>query len=239
MHGDRVVVRIERYREDGRAEGQIVQVLERAATTVVGRYVVDTLRPRLRDAVRQAADTDIQIPRGETRDAAAGRDGDRRSHALAHADARTGGTDCRGARRHRRSRRRHRDHSPQARHSRRAQSRGHRRGEAHRRRRQGEGHRRPHRLPRPRRGDDRRRTRARLRRCDLDREAEERSLLARRAHRRCRALRPRRRRARSGSRTSAAPRSTSRNAPSTCSRRSWRPGCAASTRTSTAWCSPA
>ena len=41
MHGDRVVVRIERYREDGRAEGKIVQVLERAATTVVGRYVVD------------------------------------------------------------------------------------------------------------------------------------------------------------------------------------------------------
>ena len=38
MHGDRVVVRIERYREDGRAEGHIVQVLERAATTVVGRY---------------------------------------------------------------------------------------------------------------------------------------------------------------------------------------------------------
>ena len=48
MHGDRVVVRIERYREDGRAEGRIVQVLERAATTVVGRYEVDRVRPRLR-----------------------------------------------------------------------------------------------------------------------------------------------------------------------------------------------
>src|SRR5687767_14986302 len=36
LHGDRVVVRIERYREDGRAEGKIVQVLERGHTTVVG-----------------------------------------------------------------------------------------------------------------------------------------------------------------------------------------------------------
>jgi ribonuclease R len=35
------VVRIERHRDDGRAEGKIVQVLERAATTVVGRYEID------------------------------------------------------------------------------------------------------------------------------------------------------------------------------------------------------
>src|SRR5688500_13719188 len=40
LHGDRVVVRIERYRDDGRAEGRIVQVLERETTTVVGRYEV-------------------------------------------------------------------------------------------------------------------------------------------------------------------------------------------------------
>ena len=34
MHGDRVVARIERYREDGRAEGQIVEVLERVSAAV-------------------------------------------------------------------------------------------------------------------------------------------------------------------------------------------------------------
>ena len=71
--------------------------------------------------------------------------------------------------------------------------------QAHRRRRQGEGHRRPHRLPRSHGRDHRRRARARLRRCDFDREAEERPLLARRAHRRRRALRAGGRRARSGS----------------------------------------
>src|SRR6478736_7567701 len=41
LHGDRVVVRIERYRDDGRAEGKVVQVLERAATTVVGQFQTD------------------------------------------------------------------------------------------------------------------------------------------------------------------------------------------------------
>ena len=53
----------------------------------------------------------------------------------------------------------------------------------------GEGHPRPHRLPRRADGHDRRRARARLRRCDHDREAAERQLLARRAHRRRVALR--------------------------------------------------
>jgi ribonuclease R len=38
MHGDRVVARIERYREADRPEGRIVRILERAHTTVVGRF---------------------------------------------------------------------------------------------------------------------------------------------------------------------------------------------------------
>src|SRR5438876_9081569 len=38
MHGDRVVVRIERIKEGGRAEGRIIRVLERSNTSLVGRY---------------------------------------------------------------------------------------------------------------------------------------------------------------------------------------------------------
>src|SRR5262249_51665188 len=41
MHGDRVVVRIERVKTDGRAEGRIVQILERAGESIVGRYERD------------------------------------------------------------------------------------------------------------------------------------------------------------------------------------------------------
>jgi Holliday junction resolvase RusA-like endonuclease len=37
-HGDRVVVRIERVKEDGRVQGRIVQILERANQQIVGRY---------------------------------------------------------------------------------------------------------------------------------------------------------------------------------------------------------
>src|SRR3982750_646335 len=38
MHGDRVVVRIERIKEGGRAEGRLIRILERANTSIVGRY---------------------------------------------------------------------------------------------------------------------------------------------------------------------------------------------------------
>ncbi len=38
MHGDRVVVRIERIKEGGRAEGRIIRILERANEAIVGRY---------------------------------------------------------------------------------------------------------------------------------------------------------------------------------------------------------
>ena len=38
MHGDRVVVRIERIKEGGRAEGRIIRILERANQWIVGRY---------------------------------------------------------------------------------------------------------------------------------------------------------------------------------------------------------
>lgn len=40
MHGDRVAARIVRFGRDGRAEGDIVRVVERAHTTVVGKFRV-------------------------------------------------------------------------------------------------------------------------------------------------------------------------------------------------------
>jgi ribonuclease R len=72
LHGDRVVVRIERHREDGRAEGRIVQVLERGATTVVGRFEVDASGLGFVAPFDKRLTMDIVIPRGDTRDAEAG-----------------------------------------------------------------------------------------------------------------------------------------------------------------------
>ena len=72
LHGDRVVVRIERYREDGRAEGKIVQVLERGASTVVGRYEVDASGLGFVAPFDKRLTADIVIARNETRDAEPG-----------------------------------------------------------------------------------------------------------------------------------------------------------------------
>src|SRR5262252_4477287 len=38
MQGDRVVVRIERIKDGGRAEGRVIRILERSNTWIVGRY---------------------------------------------------------------------------------------------------------------------------------------------------------------------------------------------------------
>src|SRR5436190_11703462 len=38
MHGDRVVLRIERVKEGGRVEGRIIRILERSNGSIVGRY---------------------------------------------------------------------------------------------------------------------------------------------------------------------------------------------------------
>jgi ribonuclease R len=72
LHGDRVVVRIERHREDGRAEGRIVQVLERAATTVVGRYELDSSGLGFVTPFDKRLTADIVVARNETRDAQPG-----------------------------------------------------------------------------------------------------------------------------------------------------------------------
>ncbi|MEO8681078.1 MAG: ribonuclease R [Vicinamibacterales bacterium] len=72
LHGDRVVVRIERYREDGRAEGRIVQVLERGSRTVVGSFEVDRAGLGFVKPFDKRLLADIQIPRDETKDAEPG-----------------------------------------------------------------------------------------------------------------------------------------------------------------------
>jgi ribonuclease R len=72
LHGDRVVVRIERYAKDGRAEGRIVQVLERTTTTVVGRFEVDHSGLAFVTPFDKRMTADIVVPRNETRDAQPG-----------------------------------------------------------------------------------------------------------------------------------------------------------------------
>ena len=66
LHGDRVVVRIERYRDDGRAEGQVVQVLERATSTVVGRFDADRSGFGFVAPFDKRLTADIQIARGDS-----------------------------------------------------------------------------------------------------------------------------------------------------------------------------
>ncbi len=72
LHGDRVVVRIERYREDGRAEGKIVQVLERAASSIVGRFDIDATGLAFVVPFDKRLTAEVQIPRGDAMDAEAG-----------------------------------------------------------------------------------------------------------------------------------------------------------------------
>ena len=72
LHGDRVVVRIERHRDDGRAEGRIVQVLERAASTIVGRFDLDPAGLGFVTPFDKRLVMDVQIPRDETRGAEPG-----------------------------------------------------------------------------------------------------------------------------------------------------------------------
>jgi len=72
LHGDRVVVRIERHREDGRAEGKIVQVLERASSSIVGRFDLDTTGLAFVVPFDKRLTAEVQIPRDETMGAEAG-----------------------------------------------------------------------------------------------------------------------------------------------------------------------
>ncbi|MBA3271024.1 MAG: ribonuclease R [Acidobacteria bacterium] len=72
LHGDRVVVRIERHREDGRVEGRLVQILERGNETIVGRFAVDESGLSFVEPFDKRVLTDVHIPRGDARDAEPG-----------------------------------------------------------------------------------------------------------------------------------------------------------------------
>jgi ribonuclease R len=72
LHGDRVVVRIEGHRSDGRCEGRVVQILEHRARTVVGRYDVDGNGLGFVVPFDRRLLSDVNIPRGEAIDAEPG-----------------------------------------------------------------------------------------------------------------------------------------------------------------------
>jgi ribonuclease R len=72
VHGDRVVVRIEHEREDGKAEGRIVRILERSTKKLVGRYEVDESGLGVVVPFDRRMTLDLQVPRGEARNATPG-----------------------------------------------------------------------------------------------------------------------------------------------------------------------
>jgi ribonuclease R len=72
LHGDRVVVRIERHGRDGRAEGRIVQILERRNQTLVGRFAVDDSGLAFVEPFDRRVLADVHIGRGDTGGAEAG-----------------------------------------------------------------------------------------------------------------------------------------------------------------------
>jgi ribonuclease R len=71
IHGDRVVARIERVTDRG-SEGRIVRILERGASTTVGRFDIDESGIGFVVPFDRRLIMDVQIPSGEARDAEPG-----------------------------------------------------------------------------------------------------------------------------------------------------------------------
>jgi ribonuclease R len=65
IHGDRVVARIERHRDGERAEGRILRILERGASTLVGRYDVDDSGLGFVVPFDRRVIVDVQVPAGD------------------------------------------------------------------------------------------------------------------------------------------------------------------------------
>jgi ribonuclease R len=72
MHGDRVVVRIERVKDDGRVEGRVIRVLERAHSSLVGRYDQDPQGVGFVVPFDKRVLMDIFVPPGQEKGATAG-----------------------------------------------------------------------------------------------------------------------------------------------------------------------
>jgi len=72
MHGDRVVARVEHRRSEGRADGRIVRILERATDQLVGRMDIDESGLTYVVPFDRRLVMDVHIPKGETGEAEAG-----------------------------------------------------------------------------------------------------------------------------------------------------------------------
>jgi ribonuclease R len=72
MHGDRVVLRVERVKSEGRVEGRVIRVLERANSSMVGRYDHDPQGMGFVVPFDRRVLMDIFIPPGQEMGAAAG-----------------------------------------------------------------------------------------------------------------------------------------------------------------------
>ncbi len=72
MHGDRVVARIERVGSDGRSEGRILRILQRASETIVGRFEVDESGYRHVVPFDRRVVMDIGIPANDAAEASPG-----------------------------------------------------------------------------------------------------------------------------------------------------------------------
>jgi ribonuclease R len=65
MHGDRVVVRIERHRTGDRPEGRVIKILERGNARLVGRYDIGDAGLGFVVPFDRRVLTDVNIPKGE------------------------------------------------------------------------------------------------------------------------------------------------------------------------------
>jgi ribonuclease R len=71
MHGDRVVVRVERHTERG-AEGRIIRILERSQSSIVGRYEIDAAGLGYVVPFDRRVLTDVHVPTGQSSSAEPG-----------------------------------------------------------------------------------------------------------------------------------------------------------------------
>jgi ribonuclease R len=72
MHGDKVVARVERMKDGDRAEGRIIRIVERGASTLVGRYDVDDAGLGFVSPFDRRLIMDVYVPADETRGAQPG-----------------------------------------------------------------------------------------------------------------------------------------------------------------------
>jgi ribonuclease R len=72
MHGDRVVVRIERVRDGDRPEGRVVKILDRANRSVVGRFDTDAAGIGFVLPFDRRLQTDVAVPPSDAGGARAG-----------------------------------------------------------------------------------------------------------------------------------------------------------------------